>query len=93
MMAATATKPKTTDATQIVLARIPRNKRGEEVWVTSGEFKGVDLLGVRVYYLDEATGEHKPSKKGVALRPETWGQVLPYLEAAVMAAGVEWGDE
>ena len=71
--------------TQTVLVRIRRNARGEEVWVTSGPYHGGDRLDVRVFYQDGDTGEYKPSRAGVSLPPEAWGQLMPYLAAALQA--------
>ena len=87
------TKPASTDAAEARLVTIPKSAR-EEIRLISGSFHGVDVIGCRVWYRESGSDECKPSKKGIVLRPETWGQLMPYLEAALQAAGVDaLGDE
>ena len=86
------TKTETTDATEALLVTIPKNAR-EQVRLTSGSFHGVDVIGCRVWYKESGSEKYLPSKKGIVLRPETWAAVFPYLEAALMAAGVDLGEQ
>ena len=46
----------------------PKNAR-EEIRVERQEFRGHDLLNIRVWY-DDGSGEMRPGKQGIALRME-----------------------
>ena len=48
---------------------IEKNKR-EQIRIEVNEFRGQDLVDIRVYYQDQDSGEWKPSKKGIAFRVE-----------------------
>lgn len=58
MSAATATRP-------VVLRKNAR----EEIRVSVDEFKGMDLLNIRVWFMGD-DGEMRPGKQGVAVRLE-----------------------
>lgn len=47
---------------------ITKNAR-EQIRVERQEFKGHDLLNIRVFY-DDGTGEYRPGKQGLAVRVE-----------------------
>jgi hypothetical protein len=49
-----------------IIATIRKNSR-EEIRVTRGDFKGHDIIGVRVWFEDRGTGEMRPGKDGIAL--------------------------
>ena len=59
------------------IATIKKNTR-EEIRVTRGEFKGHDMVNVRVFY-DAGDGEMKPGKQGVAFRAVLLPEVLNAL--------------
>ena len=59
-----------------------RKNSQEVVRVSLTEFKGHQLLDLRVYYEDDA-GELKPSRKGVALSVDLYAE----LRKAVLKAG------
>jgi hypothetical protein len=40
--------------------------------VTVRTFGGKVLIDIREYYTDQASGEERPGKKGIALSPEQW---------------------
>lgn len=59
----------------------------EKVRVDFSEFKGMDLISVRVFYnADEAGDDWRPTKKGITLRSD----LLPELKKAVDKAYEEW---
>ncbi|KAL1717429.1 transcriptional Coactivator p15-domain-containing protein [Schizophyllum commune] len=39
---------------------------------SASEFKGQRYINIREYYVDKASGEEKPGKKGIALNAEQW---------------------
>ncbi|KAJ6499272.1 transcriptional Coactivator p15-domain-containing protein [Mycena sanguinolenta] len=47
-----------------------KNKRA-----TVRSFKGTTLLDIREFYVDKASGETKPGKKGVSLTVEQWQEL------------------
>ncbi|KAL6758134.1 transcriptional Coactivator p15-domain-containing protein, partial [Haematococcus lacustris] len=53
-------------------------------------FKGRVQVDLREYYVDKASGEERPSERGVALTPEQWARLLPALPA--LAASLAAGD-
>jgi hypothetical protein len=54
-------------ATGRVLATIRKNNR-EEIRVPRGEYKGHDVVGVRVWFLDRVSDEMRPGRDGIAFR-------------------------
>ena len=61
-------------------AVIEKNKR-EQIRIEATEFKGQDLVDIRVYYQDQADGEWKPSKKGIAFKTELLPEIIKALQA------------
>lgn len=61
---------------------IQRNER-EIVRVALSEFSGREFIDIRIFYRDEATGEYKPTKKGVTLSKDLY----PELKKAVDSLG------
>jgi len=59
---------------------IQRNER-EIVRVALSEFGGREYVDIRIFYKDEATGEYKPTKKGVTLAKDLY----PELKKAVLS--------
>jgi hypothetical protein len=71
----------------IVVAVVPKNKL-EEVRIALSQYKGADLLDVRVYAADEgvgAYGKKHPTRKGIAIKVSR----LPELIAGLRAAQAE----
>jgi hypothetical protein len=64
-----------------LLATIRKNGR-EEIRITRGDFKGFDVVGVRVWFQDRDTGEMRPGKDGLAFRVELVDEVIEALRAA-----------
>lgn len=48
--------------------------------VTVRKFNGINLVDIREFYIDKASGEKKPGKKGIALSEDAWRQLLKLLE-------------
>lgn len=64
-----------------VLAEIQKNIR-ETIRVTVSDFKGYQLLAVRIY-VENKNGEIVPTKKGLTMRLDTWREILPVLYQVV----------
>ncbi len=65
---------------------IEKNKR-EQIRIERTEYKGYDLVSIRVYYDD---GEDwKPTRKGITFKTE----LLPKILRALMEVSKELGDE
>ena len=81
--------------------KVPEKKQKEEsassedeksVWdlgrmrrVYVNEFKGNKLIHIREYYTDKSTGEEKPGKKGITLKPDEWKKLLAIGEKVTNA--------
>jgi len=59
---------------------IPKNA-SETLRVEPTEYMGKHLVAVRVFTGRPGDPDARPTKKGLTLRPETWREVLPVLEA------------
>lgn len=70
----------TTDRSERVLATIRKNNR-EEIRVTRGDFKGHDVVGIRVWFLDRDSGEMRPGKEGFAFRAALLDEIIGALQA------------
>jgi hypothetical protein len=71
----------------VIVGQIEKNKR-EEIRVTLSNFKGHDLVGLRIWF--KAGDDYKPSSKGIALNVRILPQLIGMLEAAEKKA-VELG--
>ncbi|WP_028714387.1 transcriptional coactivator p15/PC4 family protein [Paracoccus sp. J55] len=71
----------------LTLGTIRKNAR-EEIRFTVENFKGHEIINLRVWYRD-AAGEYRPGKQGLAFRLEKLGDVLAVLKAAMKGAGHE----
>ncbi len=67
---------------------IQRNER-EIVRVALSEFNEREYIDIRIFYKDEASGEYKPTKKGVTLAKELY----PELKKAILDIGDVIGEE
>lgn len=63
-----------------VIASFEKNSL-EEVRVSLTEFKGKQLIDLRVYYQPEDGEEKRPTKKGITISPEKF----PELKKAILA--------
>jgi hypothetical protein len=70
-----------TERNERLLATVRKNAR-EEIRVSRGDFKGHDIVGLRVWYQDRDTGEMRPGKDGLAFRAELVDEVIAALQAA-----------
>jgi hypothetical protein len=66
---------------QRLLATIRKNAR-EEIRISRSEFKGYDIVHIRVWFKDHDTGEMRPSRHGLAFRAELVDEVIEGLQAA-----------
>lgn len=62
-----------------------RRSDSERLRVTVGEYRGRPLVDVRVWYSTES-GEWRPGRAGVSLRPEQVGEVMQAKRLAAQAA-------
>lgn len=58
---------------------------GEIIRVELSEFKGQNLLNIRIWYTDKESGEYKPTQKGVTVKPDLY----PQLKQAILEAESE----
>jgi len=62
-----------------------RRSNSERLRVTVGEYRGRVLVDLRIWFATES-GEWKPSRAGVSLRPDQVGEVMQALHLAAQAA-------
>jgi transcriptional coactivator p15 (PC4) len=80
-----------TEAPATVIAEIaqwPLNRHGEFVRVALEQFKGVDLVNIRKWYLDDNEAL-RPGKGGIALNVKHLPQLADALTKALAQARVE----
>ena len=70
-----------TERNDRLLATVRKNGR-EEIRVTRGDFKGYDIVGLRVWFEDRDSGEMRPGKDGLAFRAELVDEIIEALRAA-----------
>lgn len=66
-----------------------RKNATEAVVVRPTEFNGIALVDARVWIADAQGKPETPTKKGLCLRPETWRELLPVIEAMLPPKGPE----
>lgn len=66
---------------QSVLCEVQKNSL-ETIRVTVSDFKGYQLLAVRIY-VENKNGEIVPTKKGLTMQLDTWREILPVLHQVV----------
>lgn len=62
---------------------IPKNAR-EEYRIERQDFRGHDLLNIRVFY-DDGTGEMRPGKQGIAIRMDLVPELMDAIDSVVSA--------
>ncbi|HNR12032.1 MAG TPA: transcriptional coactivator p15/PC4 family protein [Thermodesulfobacteriota bacterium] len=73
-----------------LVARFEKNSF-EEVRISLTEFKGKDLIDIRVYYQPEGEEEMRPTKKGITISPEKFTELkkgIQQLEKALKDKGL-----
>lgn len=70
--------------TDVLVATLSKNAR-EDLRVTATTYEGHELLDVRVWSTPTTptSDDARPTKKGLALRPDLWRELLPIIAAAV----------
>ena len=64
-----------------------RKNSFERVKVELSNYKGIDVINIRVYYIaDVAKDEWKPSPKGITMRAD----LIPELKEGIEKAFEEW---
>ncbi|MGB8414969.1 transcriptional coactivator p15/PC4 family protein [Paraburkholderia sp.] len=66
------------------ILEVQKNSR-ERVRISVDRFKGLDYVVARVWYVD-ASGEFRPSRQGITLKPSLVPQLIQGLELAARAA-------
>ena len=76
-----------------VIAEVEKNSR-EVIRIQREVYRGIPLLDLRVWVPAGGYGEElQPTRKGLALRPETWLELLPELQAALADAEEQEAEE
>ncbi|GAB6035900.1 hypothetical protein JCM15519_04590 [Fundidesulfovibrio butyratiphilus] len=76
------------DAKRTLIHAFGKNGRGEEVQIALQWFRGRRYVDVRTWFPDKATGEMRPSQKGLALNLDQLGELLAGLaQAQALAEG------
>ena len=57
-----------------------KNDRGEVVRIVREDYKGADLVNIRVWYRAD-NGEMRPSKTGIAIKGDQIDQLIEALQA------------
>ncbi|WP_170545331.1 transcriptional coactivator p15/PC4 family protein [Ruegeria arenilitoris] len=66
-----------------LITQIPKNSR-EEYRVSRDEFRGHDLINIRVYFVSE-DGDMRPGKQGVSFRASLLPEFMSALSKAEAA--------
>jgi hypothetical protein len=70
-------------ATEELIAEVRKNSR-EVIRLRRTSFNGIDLVDVRVWTVPIVPGgDSKPTRKGLALRPETWVELCEQITEAL----------
>lgn len=72
-------------ADETLVGTIEKNKK-ERLHVSLSEYRGYDLISLRVWYLDEKKQSWQPGKQGLALRVELLPQLANLLQQALVVA-------
>lgn len=65
-----------------------KRNENEEVKISVGNYKDRDYVDIRVFFFDAATGEPKPTKKGVTLNCALVGELIEGLRRAEQAVHI-----
>ena len=52
----------------------------EDIIINDSEFKGKTYIDIRVWYLEESSGEYKPTKKGISIDKDSWNDFVELLK-------------
>ncbi len=69
------------------ILEVQKNSR-ERVRISVDRFKGLDYVVARIWYTD-STGEFKPSRQAITLKPQLVPQLIQGLELAARAADAQ----
>ena len=65
-------------------------KNSSEVYrIYEKEYEGYKFIDVRIYYMDKATGEYKPTKKGISIMPNNVEELINGILKAMEVMGYE----
>ena len=54
----------------------------EEVRISAGTYKEKEYVDIRIFYCDKTSGEWKPTKKGVTINRNLFGEFMEGLKRA-----------
>ena len=69
-----------------LIAKFGKNA-SEEVWVQLREFRGHQLLDIRVHFRADDGGEARPTKKGISVSIHLIPTLLDSIQGALQALG------
>jgi len=72
----------------ILVHEFEKNSR-ETIRIHVQEFKGAVFLSLREFYKHAPTGELRPTKNGITVKPELYAELLHGVVAAAEVLGVE----
>jgi hypothetical protein len=65
-------------------------KNSSEVYrIYEKEYEGYKFIDVRIYYMDKATSEYKPTKKGISIMPNNVEELINGILKAMEVMGYE----
>ena len=64
-----------------IIETIQKNK-SEKYIISCNEYGGHKFVDLRIWYRDSESGEYKPSKKGIAIKPGLGKQIIEALQKA-----------
>tara|TARA_R100001377_G_scaffold46151_2_gene26484 strand:- start:2587 stop:2823 length:237 start_codon:yes stop_codon:yes gene_type:complete len=63
-------------------------KNSSEVYrIYEKEYEGYKFIDVRIYYMDNKSGEYKPTKKGISIMPNNAGEIIEGILKAMEQMG------
>jgi len=72
----------------ILVHEFEKNSR-ETIRIHVQEYKGTVFLSLREFYKHPATGELRPTKNGITVKPELYAELLHGVVSAADALGVD----
>ncbi len=69
---------------------IPKNSN-ETLRAERTQYRGKSLVAVRVWTGGPGDADARPTQKGLTLRPETWQELLPVIQALLANGGFDAG--
>ena len=71
----------------MIIGKLEKNAF-DSIVVQTTEFKGRELIDIRIFYLDSG-GELKPTKKGISISPDHVPELIKLIQKAYEEIGQE----